>query len=46
MTGDELLDLLRANLTIQVTHGSTDPDDDSRVVQLWYGEEKISEATL
>jgi hypothetical protein len=43
---EELLAALRDHLTIEVTHGSTDPEDDSRVVQLWFDDVKISEATL
>ena len=42
----ELLALLKANLTVEVTHASTDPEDDTRVVRLYYGETVLSEASL
>ena len=42
----ELMALLKANLTIEVTHASTDPEDDRREIRLYYGETMLNRATL
>ena len=46
MNETELLDLLRDKLELRVDHRSTDPDDDACVVELWWGDEKLTTATL
>ena len=44
--GDDLARLLKEHLTIEVGYASNDPEDDTRTVSLWWGEEKITEADL
>jgi len=43
---DELVALLKEHLTIEVGALSTDPNDDTMSVSIWWGPTKITEANL
>lgn len=43
---DWIKQILKDHLTIQVMHASNDPEDDTRCVRIFFGDEEIASADL